>query len=74
MVFEWVDGDSLSTLRRVVGKKGTRIPIGIALRMVADACSGLHAAHELSDHEGNSLHVIHRDVSPQNIMVTVVGR
>ncbi|MBI5536800.1 MAG: serine/threonine protein kinase [Deltaproteobacteria bacterium] len=73
MIFEWVDGDSLSTLRRVVAKKGSRIPIGIVLRMLADACAGLHAAHELTDHQGNLQQVVHRDVSPQNIMVTSGG-
>jgi serine/threonine-protein kinase len=73
MVFEWVDGDSLSTLRRVVAKKKARMPIGVVLRMMADACAGLHAAHELTDHQGNLQHVVHRDVSPQNIMVTAGG-
>jgi serine/threonine-protein kinase len=73
LVFEWVDGDSLSTLRNVVQKAGGSIPVGIILRILADACAGLHAAHELKDESGHSLNVVHRDVSPQNVLVSTAG-
>jgi len=43
------------------------------LRALVDACEGLHAVHELSDARGESLHVVHRDVSPQNLFVTFDG-
>src|SRR5437773_5821655 len=49
IVMEWVDGDSLSKIRWLAKKKGTPLPLGLALRIVADACAGLHAAHELGD-------------------------
>jgi serine/threonine-protein kinase len=73
IVMEWIDGDSLSRLQRTVTKKGKTIPLPIVLRVLADACAGLHAAHELCGPEGALLGVVHRDVSPQNILVTVGG-
>src|SRR3954468_17950997 len=69
IVMEWVDADSLAKVRRLAEKNDTPIPLGIALRIIADACAGLHAAHELCDAKGQSLGVVHRDVSPQNILV-----
>lgn len=73
LVMEWVEGDSVSRLERVVHQIGSVIPQAIALRIVSDACAGLHAAHELSDASGHSLGVVHRDVSPQNILVSAKG-
>ncbi|MGZ3448976.1 MAG: serine/threonine-protein kinase [Polyangiales bacterium] len=73
LVMEWIDGDALSILRRTVDKAGATIPLGVTLRILADTCGGLHAAHELSDRSGHNLGVVHRDVSPQNILVTTRG-
>ncbi|MBI2393414.1 MAG: serine/threonine protein kinase [Deltaproteobacteria bacterium] len=73
LVMEYVDGDSLSKLHRVVEKKNLAIPTPIVLRVLADACGGLHAAHELRDKQGALLGVVHRDVSPQNILVSTKG-
>jgi serine/threonine-protein kinase len=73
IAMEWIDGDSLSRLQRTVAKKGKTIPLPIALRILADTCAGLHAAHELRGPDGALLGVVHRDVSPQNILVTVGG-
>lgn len=73
LVMELVDGDALDKLVRTAEKAGVRVPIGVALRVVADACHGLHAAHELKDADGAPLHVVHRDVSPQNILITTAG-
>jgi eukaryotic-like serine/threonine-protein kinase len=72
IVMEYIDGESLARLSEVTRKANVPIPIGVALRLVADAAAGLHAAHELSS-DGASLHVVHRDVSPQNILVRSVG-
>jgi len=73
LVMEWVDGDALSKLQRAVAKKKTTIPLGVTLRILADTCGGLHAAHELHDKEGRNLGVVHRDVSPQNILLSNKG-
>jgi eukaryotic-like serine/threonine-protein kinase len=73
LAMEWVDGDSLSNLLRVVESQGRAFPIPVLLRIFADVCAGLHAAHELRDQRGQSLNVVHRDVSPQNILVTDTG-
>ncbi len=73
IVMEWVDGDSLSKLHRSVEARGDRVPLGVTLRLLADTCGGLHAAHELTDKTGKLLGVVHRDVSPQNILVSNKG-
>jgi serine/threonine-protein kinase len=72
LVMEWVDGEPLSSLRRAAAKHGG-IPRSIALRIVADACAGLHAAHELKDDAGSPVGLVHRDISPQNILITFGG-
>jgi len=72
-VLEWVDGDSFQELIRTAERRGERVPHAIVLRIIADACLGLHAAHELTDEQGQSLGFVHRDVSPHNILVTTKG-
>ncbi len=73
IVMERVDGDSLAKIRKLLARLGASVPMGIALRVLADACAGLHAAHELRDELGRPLGIVHRDVSPQNILVSVAG-
>ena len=73
IVMEWVDGEALSTITKQAKKLNVTIQHHIALKAVSQACLGLHAAHELKDDEGESLQLVHRDVSPQNILVTYDG-
>ena len=73
LAFEWVEGEQLSKLRGELKKKQLIMPIGLALRIVAEVCGGLHSAHEVCDAEGRSQRIVHRDVSPQNIMVASSG-
>jgi eukaryotic-like serine/threonine-protein kinase len=73
LVMEYVDGDSLSKLRRASSKTGGSLPPGVLLRILADACSGLHEAHELKGEDGQLLDIVHRDISPHNILVSTKG-
>lgn len=72
IVMEWIEGESLSVLTREAKAKGG-LPVPFALRIAARACAGLHAAHELRDDAGALVNLVHRDVSPQNILVTYDG-
>lgn len=77
LVMEYVDGESLSALiasaAKREGKSTATVPVGIALRIIADACAGLQAAHRLTDRDGRLRGVVHRDVSPHNILLSVRG-
>ena len=73
MVLEWINGDAWSKLYNAVAQVNQPFPIDLLLRIAADACAGLHAAHELRDDFGAPLGVVHRDVSPQNILITIAG-
>jgi eukaryotic-like serine/threonine-protein kinase len=73
-VMEYVDGESLSGLQRLAEHQGRRVPSGIALRILVDVLLGLHAVHDARSADGAPLGVIHRDVSPQNILVGGDGR
>jgi serine/threonine protein kinase len=72
MVLEWVAGDSLSGLVQR-GAELQPLPDQVAARIVADACAGLHAAHEAIGPDGQLLGIVHRDVSPPNILVSMHG-
>src|SRR4051812_11995670 len=71
LVMEWVDGEPLGFLLERAEKRGG-MPREIAVALVSQVLSGLHAAHELADESG-PLGVVHRDVSPHNILVTYEG-
>lgn len=73
LVMEWVDGEALSVIQKSARKNQTQLPQRIAVRIVMQACAGLHAAHELKDENDVPLELVHRDVSPQNILVTYDG-
>ena len=70
---EWVDGESLQNLHRACLARGEVIPLGVVLRLMADALLGLHAAHELRGADNALLDVVHRDVSPHNILISEAG-
>ncbi len=68
---EYIRGGSLADLRRMSKHQGP-IPLGAALSAVVQLCRGAHAAHELSDH-GRPLNIVHRDITPHNVMVDDTG-
>ena len=77
IAMEYLVGEPLSRLmsraaRDQSHRRSPLLPLRMA-RIVADACEGLHAAHELKDANGDLLHVVHRDVSPRNLFVTYDG-
>ncbi len=73
LVMNWIDGESLAGLLSTCTEAGRSIPPAVAARIVAQAARGLHAAHVLQTETGEPCPVIHRDVSPQNILVTCAG-
>jgi eukaryotic-like serine/threonine-protein kinase len=74
MVLEWVEGDSLrATLRGPEGNGIAPASPRIVAGIVREVCRGLHVAHELVDEDGTPLGTVHRDVSPQNILLSVAG-
>jgi serine/threonine-protein kinase len=73
LVMEYVHGVSLAHLLTAARKRGEPLPLGVVTRIASDALHGLHAAHEMADAQGKSLEIVHRDVSPQNILVGVDG-
>jgi serine/threonine-protein kinase len=72
-VMEWVDGRSLLDIEREVKRRDEKVPLGIALRIIAGVCGGLHAAHGMRTPSGKMLELVHRDVSPHNILVSRRG-
>ena len=72
LVMEWIDGEALSFVQKRAEERGD-MPIEVAVHLVAQTCRGLHAAHELTSDLGVPLGVVHRDVSPHNILVTHAG-
>jgi serine/threonine-protein kinase len=73
LVMEWVDGESLSTLLKAVERDQGRMPLRLALQICSKAARGLHAAHEVTDDDDQPVGIVHRDVSPQNIMISFDG-
>jgi serine/threonine protein kinase len=73
LVMEYVEGDTLVGLLKIVSRAGQRIPQPVVTRIVLDTLNGLHAAHELTDERGQVLNLVHRDVSPHNVLVGTDG-
>lgn len=70
LVMEYVDGDSLRGLTR---GENERVPLPIVVAIVSEMLHGLHAAHEARSESGEPLSIVHRDVSPQNVLVGADG-
>jgi serine/threonine protein kinase/tetratricopeptide (TPR) repeat protein len=70
---EFVEGPDLKRLVRVAQGRSQRIPPFVAAHVVAEVAKGLHYAHERKDEAGRPLDIVHRDVSPQNILLSIDG-
>lgn len=71
LVMEYLDGVTLLQLTEAAEEQGNRLPLRAHLEILRQVCLGLHYCHELSDMDGDPLGLIHRDVSPHNVFVTV---
>jgi serine/threonine-protein kinase len=73
LVMEWVDGVELGKLVRAAAQSGRPLPVDVVAAIACDVLAGLHAAHESRCADGLALDVVHRDVSPQNVLVGFDG-
>jgi serine/threonine protein kinase len=73
LVMEYIEGDHLGALLGRAAKKGERLPQPFVCRVLVDTLQGLSAAHRLTDEHGAPMKLVHRDVSPHNILVGTDG-
>jgi eukaryotic-like serine/threonine-protein kinase len=73
LVMDYIEGATVGGLLKAAHQAKARIHTAIAAAVVHDLCLGLHAAHEAHDDDGTPLAIVHRDVSPQNVIVGIDG-
>jgi serine/threonine-protein kinase len=74
MVMEHLEGVTLAAALKVLSRQRWLLPVPIVLRVMRSLCGGLHAAHDLRDPDGAPLGLVHRDVTPSNIVLTSAGQ
>jgi serine/threonine-protein kinase len=73
IVMEFVDGGNLKSIIEHIKKTGKDFPVEAAVHISLEICKGLAYAHELTDSNGVPLHIVHRDMSPPNVLITKYG-
>lgn len=73
LAMEYVEGQALSRVLRALSEAKVELGVSLTAHVLAEVCEGLHAAHELRDEKGQALSLVHRDVSPQNVMLAYDG-
>lgn len=73
IAMEYIAGRTLRHVQRELKRTRRVPPPWLVLRIIGSACDGLHHAHTMTDDNGEPMHIVHRDVSPENIMVTFMG-
>ncbi|MDI3290979.1 serine/threonine-protein kinase [Polyangium sp. 15x6] len=74
ITMEYLEGAPMNRLINRSSRTKTPAPPGVLLRILADVLAGLHYAHELADYDGKPLNIVHRDVSPHNVIVSYDGQ
>ncbi len=75
LAMEFIAGQNLEQLIKRAAKREAPIPVGFAARVIRDTCLGLHSAHHFMEPStGKPMPVVHRDVSPKNVMITYTGQ
>jgi tRNA A-37 threonylcarbamoyl transferase component Bud32 len=70
---EYLHGEDLRLILKELGRRNLKLPLAHAVSVALGVAAGLHAAHEKSDPDGRPLGIVHRDVSPSNVVVTYAG-
>jgi eukaryotic-like serine/threonine-protein kinase len=73
LVMEYIDGCNLKAILERLKQKGRRIGVAQAIYLMIETCKALNYAHTLEDHDGHPLHIVHRDISPPNILLSKNG-
>jgi eukaryotic-like serine/threonine-protein kinase len=73
IVMEYVDGADLKAVLEHLDVVGERLAVEVACRITLDICEGLAYAHDATDHAGQPLEIVHRDISPHNVLLTRHG-
>src|SRR5690606_23388795 len=73
IAMEFIEGVDVFRLVKCARERSLRLPIDICCYLAAEICNGLHYAHRKVDTEGRPMGIVHRDVSPQNVLVSYSG-
>jgi len=73
IAMEYIQGLDLGTVHKHFHTDGKSMPVNVVLRVIQDACSGLNFAHHKEDMAGNPMNIVHRDISPQNLLISYDG-
>ncbi|ATB26865.1 serine/threonine-protein kinase [Melittangium boletus] len=74
IAMEYIHGEDLRRIWKAAERGGQLIPVPLVCRILSEACAGLDHAHKQLDASGKPLNIVHRDISPQNILLTFEGR
>jgi serine/threonine-protein kinase len=74
LAMEYLDGRDMLQVGRACRAHNKAVPFDVTARIIADACAGLDHAHGLKGPDGKSLDLVHRDMSPENVLITFEGQ